>query len=174
MTKQTHELKLGQELAYRVHEKIAHYTNKFILVGSLGRNENRICDVDLLIEPKDTTQALSSIREELKLMGDWRKGGDRNMLVENILNTTVMLDLYICHPPAQWGVLTAVRLNPVPLMLEGKRRIDEAGLTRKGGTIFDGKVELELPTEQDWFKLVKIPFVPPEKRWELTRDLRLI
>lgn len=173
MKKPIYSSELGSKQAFRVHEKIAHLVDKFMLVGSLGRKESRICDVDILVIPTDIHD-IPSIRTELRMMGEWKRGGSRNMVVENIFKSGLNLDLYLCHPPAQWGVLTAVRLNPAPLVIEGKRRIDNAGLTRKGGTIFDGTRELRIAEEVDWFDLIGIKFVPPWKRWELTRDLRLI
>jgi len=172
--KQTFDAKLGQEVTYRVFDLIQKHVAEFNLVGSLGRKEKRICDVDILVKLKDGDFSIEAIRGLLKKNGEWVKGGMRNMVVDKVFGSELRLDLFLCHAPAQWGVLTAVRLNPIPLVIHGKELIDVLGYERKGGAIYANDVPLELSLERDWFNLINIPYVPPEDRWELTRDLRLI
>ena len=163
----------AHEISFKIHEEIAPYVEKFSLVGSLGRMESHVADIDILVIPKEGH--ISTIQAALSSMGDWKKGGKRAMTVEHILGSPFQLDLFLCHPPAQWGILTAVRLNPIPLVIYGKQVLDDMGLVRGGGDLHDamgGRMRVE--HEFDWFDLVGIPYVAAEDRWELTRRLRLI
>jgi len=173
MIKRTLDARVGQEVTYKVFDLIRKQVSEFNLVGSLGRKEKRICDVDILVKPNDQS-SIEEIRRLLKENGEWVKGAMRNMVVDKIFDSELRLDLFLCHAPAQWGVLTAVRLNPIPLVIHGKELIDALGYERKGGAIYANDAPLELPRERDWFNLINIPYVKPEARWELTRDLRLI
>ena len=164
----------GLSVAESILDSIEHTIKRSVLVGSLGREANYTCDIDILVEPWCESD-IKKIRIQLEHMGKWKRGGERMMSVDNVFNSGLTLDLFLCHPPAQWGVLTAVRLNPAPLVIHGKKIIDEMGLTRRNASVFSKSGEvISLSTEAAWFELIGIPFVSPSKRWELTRDLRLI
>lgn len=158
-----------EEIVYKIFDDLIDYTSRFTVVGSLGRKESEVGDIDILVIPTD----IPGIRRKLGLIGAWNRGGDRFMAVDNVYDSPFGLDLFLCHPPAQWGVLTAVRLNPIPLVIYGKKKIDEQGYERKGGGISLDGVPLRLPKEEDWFKLVGIPYVPVTERWELVEKLGL-
>jgi len=172
--KKTFPLAKGFQLAAEVIRQMDAYVHRFAYMGSLGRFEEVICDIDILIEPRD----IKAIGALMKTMGDWDRGGERQMCIKNVLGSDMGLDLFLCHPPAQWGVITAVRLNPVPLVKYGKATIDGLGYSRSNGTIYnshsDGVEEVPIPFESDWFDLINVEYVRPEDRWELTRKLRLI
>ena len=165
--KERHPAKEANQIAFKVFTLISDDVSKFLLVGSLGRKEEVVGDIDILVIPKSIT----AIRNKLRRIGRWKKGGERQMSVEGIFNSPFDLDLFLCHPPAQWGVLQAVRLNPIPLVLYGKQILDEAGYTRGGGALSLDDVPIQVPTEEDWFKLVGIPYVPPKERWDLVAEI---
>jgi DNA polymerase/3'-5' exonuclease PolX len=158
-----------KEFVYKIFCAISPYTSKFKLVGSLGRKEDQVGDIDILVEPTD----IPAIRAELSKMGTWKRGGDRLMVINNVFDSVFQFDLWLSHPPSQWGVAVAIRLNPAPLVIYGKKVIDSKGLTRGGGTIFNGDQELSIPEEEDWFKLVDLPYVEVTERWKLVEELGL-
>ena len=176
---------IGEEIAHDILGRIcgSFTIAQNAIVGSLGRKERVICDIDLLIQPV-SVQVIPGIIEELRSYGEITRGAGgktkgslaRQVKVKNVLGSGMNLDLFLCHPPAQWGVLKAVRLNTIPFVIWAKKRLDSFGYIRKGGTIWDsnGKVECALPREEEWFGLLGIPYRPPEERWALTRELRLI
>ncbi len=168
----TYDAEVGHDLIPKLLKLLGDHVSRFEIVGSLGRDEPVIGDLDILVEPMEGS--IPEIRYLVESNGTWVKGAERLMKVENIFNSPLTLDLWLCHPPAQWGVLTAVRLNPAPLVIYGKERIDKKGYRRKGGAIYTAMGEIKVPEEEDWFKLIDVEFVPPEERWELTRRLRLI
>ena len=178
---------IGEEIAHDVLVKLCDSFTiaQNAIVGSLGRKEKVICDIDLLIQPVNV-QVIPGIINELRSYGEITRGDGgktkgslaRQVKVRNVFGSGMNLDLFLCHPPAQWGVITAVRLNPIPFVIWAKRRLDSFGYRRQSGTIFvkdvDREVECALPREEEWFGLLGIPFRPPEERWALTRELRLI
>ena len=181
------DTEIGEFIAHEVLENLcdAFTIAQTTIVGSLGRKEKAICDIDLLIQPV-SVKVIPGIIEELRRYGEITRGAGgmtkgslaRQVKVKNVMDSGMNLDLFLCHPPAQWGVLTAVRLNTIPFVIWAKKRLDSFGYRRQGGTIFvkdvDREVECTLPREEDWFGLLGIPFRPPEERWTLTRELRLI
>ena len=169
----TYDSEAGLEVSDKLHDAIEEYVERFSLMGSLGRGEDRIADVDILVEPKPG--CILSIRSAMLDAGEWVKGAERQMTIKDAFGTPLRLDLFLCHPPAEWGILTAVRLNPTPLVIYGKKVIDDLGYIRKNATIctpMGGKISM--PEEKDWFGLVGIPYCEPWDRWRITRNLRLI
>ena len=179
------DAEIGEEIAHDILGRITYSFTiaQTTIVGSLGRKEKVICDIDLLIQPV-SVQVIPGIIEELRSYGEITRGDGgktrgslaRQVKVKNVMDSGLNLDLFICHPPAQWGVLKAVRLNTIPFVIWSKKRLDSFGYIRQGGTIWtqNGEVECALPREEEWFGLLGIPYRPPEERWALTRELRLI
>lgn len=81
----------------------------------------------------------------------------------------IPVDLFMCLPPAQWGVLELIRTGP----WEFSQRM--VAQRHKGGTLpnnmrveagqmlVDGE-PVEIPTEQDWFDLIGMRFIEPKER----------
>jgi len=173
MTHNLYDAEVGYEVANKLHDALNKYVVWLALMGSLGRGESKVADLDILVEP--IPGCILPIRSVLLDAGQWVKGGERQMTISDTFNSPLRLDLFLQHPPAQWGILTAVRLNPVPLVIYGKKVIDDLGYIRKNATIHTSiGDEIPVPEERDWFNLVGIPYCSPEGRWELTRELRLI
>lgn len=151
--------------------KIWYKKDKFMVVGSAGRGEPEVADLDILLSPRFPHDIyIAEFRKDLKGMGTWLRGGDRQMKTE--VPGGLKLDIFLQHPPAQWGVLVAVRLNPAPFVIWAKQNIDAMGLKREGGTIYDANgYEIPIPTEQDYFNLLGLDWVEPDKRVELCEKL---
>lgn len=161
-------------LVEEIKSRLSPYIINFQPVGSIGRHESMVGDIDILVYPakytsnnKSGVYMIGQIERELKLMGQWHKGGTRAMTIRNVLDSPFQLDLFLCHPPAQWGVLVGVRLNPAEFVIWAKAKIDSLGYVRENGTIFKDGVEIKVPTEQDYFKLLGLDWVPAGARREL-------
>lgn len=175
-------LSVAEDLEKEVKKRILPYTVDYMVVGSVGRGEPFVGDLDILVYPKKLgipgsdkpNYQISQIQREVQSMGQWHKGGTRQMTIRNILNSGISLDLFLCHPPAQWGVLVAVRLNPAELVIWMKAQIDIRGYKREYGAIHDqaGR-EIKVPTEEDYFKLAGLEWCPAGARRELAWQLGL-
>lgn len=175
-------LSVVEELEREVKKRILPYTVDYMVVGSVGRKEAFVGDLDILVYPKKTgipevtsrpNYQIGQIQRAVESMGQWHKGGSRQMTVRNIFNSGINLDLFLCHPPAQWGVLVAVRLNPAELVIWMKTQIDVRGYEREHGTIHQAGREVKVPTEEDYFKLAGLEWCPAEARRELAWQLGL-
>lgn len=173
-------LEEAEELIEKARLLIAPFIKRFCIVGSVGRKEETAGDLDILVEPKGAyldkrNLEIEEIRRRLSLVSNYKKGGDRQIIFNNFRGSRMSLDLSLCHPPAQWGVIKAVKINPIPIVIYGKQVIDSKGLIREGGTIFRedslGRYELDLRHEEAWFHLVGLPFVLPEKRNAMVEEL---
>lgn len=90
------------------------------------------------------------------------------------------LDLFAVLPPAQWGVIFTIRTGPADFSHQlvtprGHRFIAMRGPMREGlmptdyhvrnGTVLDGEGGvLDVPEEEDLFRLWGIEWIPPEER----------
>ena len=144
----------GLGIANTIRGSLYPYIDKFTTVGSLGRGEDVIGDIDLLVQPK-SLEDIPWIKAVIERAGVWVKGGDRQMTIKEVFHTRgLRLDLFLCHPPAQWGVLKAFRLLKADQVIELKRLLGAYGYRHKGGTIYDDYGELILPDVKDVLKLV--------------------
>ena len=76
------------------------------------------------------------------------------------------IDLFIVYPPAQWGVIYAIRTGSAKyskyLMILAKKR----GYKVKDGGVYKDNVLIPTPTEYDFFKLLGFEEVPdPTRRY---------
>lgn len=140
-------------------------------VGSIGREESQVGDIDILIAPEDQA-SIRKIKANLLKIGEWSRGADRMMVVDNVFGSGIKLDLFLCHPPAQWGVLEAVRLNPKEFVIWAKAKLDGMGYRREGGTIYDKhEQEIYVHDEKAYFRLLDVEWVQPNRRYELCKKL---
>lgn len=169
----------GDLAVSRIMYELEPWVFKWQVVGSLGRREASIGDIDILVQPKilPTIESnISEIRQILKGSGKWKRGGSRLMTVTDLFEISdLTLDLFLCHPPAQWGVLVGVRLNPPEFVIWAKKKLGSMGYMRGCGTIHDktGR-EVKVRTEEDWFKLLGIEVPPANQRnslLELIKDV---
>lgn len=169
----------ASKIAKLVLDGIDRNITRSMIVGSLGREEHKVGDIDILVTPASKhTYHIEAIRHKLKRMGEWSRGADRQMSVKNIFNTGISLDLFLQHPPSQWGCLVFYRLNPAPLVIWGKKVIENSGLIHEGGTVYTSQSKkpetvIDLPTEQSMFDLFGLEYCPPTARWDIVHKLGL-
>ncbi len=146
-------------------------------VGSLRRGVMNVGDLEFLAEPffdqdlfgGQPRPVLDPVRSALHGLGEWVKGGDRMMQITDVLGREgFKVELYIVHPPAQWGSLLAIRTGPKDLgqwcMTAMRRRgfIHDEGRVKR----LDDGVTVQTPDEADFFKLAGVDMMPPRKRDE--------
>jgi DNA polymerase/3'-5' exonuclease PolX len=149
------------------------------IAGSVRRRKAEVHDVELVAVPK---------MERLKdLFGN--PDGERNLLeqaVENIGPVMkkngprykcivepydgAQIDLFVVLPPAQWGVIFAIRTGPA---LFSKRLVTSkrysgylpSQFVIKDGAVWEGSRMYETPTEESFFELIGLPWKRPEERF---------
>lgn len=167
---------MGIELANTTIHHLKHWIQQSAIVGSVGRGEVEIGDLDLLIQPIESSLLpnIDTIKTILSANGEWVRGGQRMMTVKNAFQSGLKLDLFLCHPPAQWTLLYFYRINPAPLVIQAKKLIEEKGWTHEGGTLFNQKgKEISVRTEEYMFQLLGLDYVPTYERWNLCQKMEL-
>ena len=112
------------DLAGRAVERLRLVVARVEIAGSLRREQETVGDIELVAEPVSNgdlfgpspSPQIEPVQAAMKDMGRWVKGGRRMMQVTDVLgHRDVKLELYLVHPPAQWGSLLAIRTGPADL-----------------------------------------------------------
>lgn len=175
-------LERAEVLAARTVEALEPYVTQIVVVGSIRRRRPTVGDIEILVRPRQGWSLLEAgaepdvelVRAVLLEIGEWVKGGNRMMQVTNLLGEQdVTLDVYLCHPPAQWGSLLAIRTGPAKLGELCVKRMRAWGLRHLEGHVrgLDGQL-VPTPTEREFFEAARVPYEPPERRDALGEKLR--
>ena len=170
------------ELAQEVSRELTPIVGRMKAVGSLRRKVMNVGDLEFLVEPHFDTDLLGEkeaitqpIKDALMRFGTWLQGGERAMRITDLFgHTGVQLDLYIAHPPAEWGSLLAIRTGPRDLGVICVTEMRRRGFVHREGRVIQirGRAHMPTPTEEDFFELAGVPCVPPSRRDELIQRLQ--
>jgi DNA polymerase/3'-5' exonuclease PolX len=160
------------------------------IVGSLRRQRTFVGDIELLIKPKmgsdpsslfgdeeskqyPLTDQLFDELVERGLLKKRLKSDDTEMWgsrAKLAIFEDAPVDLFICMPPAHFGVLQLIRTGPKDFSRQAVTQISKGGwlpdnLRCEDGQIIrdDGHV-LNIPTERDFFDVLGMDFIEPAKR----------
>lgn len=164
------------DIALRAKDQLERHFDRLELGGSLRRRERRIGDIELVGQPALTGRDLygepffnrSGIYKTLRLMSSATRvqGLDRYAKCFDVYDTSLNLDLFMIHPPAQWGVIHLIRTGPAEFSQRCMTRLINRGYRCKDGMIRkEGeRAAIDTPEEMDVFKLMGMEFVIPEAR----------
>jgi DNA polymerase/3'-5' exonuclease PolX len=170
-------------LAEHAAARLRPHVVRLKAVGSLRRRRERCNDLEFLAEPRMVeadlfgTMApdLGGLRAALLELGTWVKGGERMMQITDFNGRAgLKLEIYLCHPPAQWGSLLAIRTGPYELGREAVTRMRERGVRHEDGRVVDqrGNV-IPTPTEEAFFGLAGLPCLAPNQRDQFAGELEV-
>lgn len=154
------------------------------IVGSIRRQRTHVKDIEILIEPRMVIpedmfgKHLPPVPMTQHI--DWLKILDPAVKIKGGLkykqfelesdHGKINLDLFICIPPGQWGVLKLIRTGPWQFSRYAVTPQDKGGWLRpghfvKGGQIHViGQASLETSTEEAFFDCLTIDYMEPKKR----------
>lgn len=200
-------LREARALADRLVTRLEPHVARVVVAGSVRRQRPQVKDVELVVEPRVRSgdlfgrevPDLAAIRHEARTWGQIMKGGDRYIQVAlddpkfAPPGTGARADVFLVHPPAEWGTILAIRTGPAAfsrhcverLRARGMRSIDGAVYRKiKGDPFLEPDLVLEdapewdryyrrvpTPTEDAFFELAGVECVPAEQRDELHRRL---
>lgn len=173
-------------IAERVRDGFAPACKQIVIAGSLRRGESEVKDIEIVAEPEVTTDLFGEPTGQCKLallIGDLVAAGKLRWRVEThpsvpdvrtsrrVWNLVVLpegarLDVFAVRPPAQWGVILAIRTGPAEyskhLVTVCRRvgvRVEEGRvISEKTGRVFPGA------TEREFFQTIGIPWAEPRSR----------
>jgi DNA polymerase/3'-5' exonuclease PolX len=179
------------ELAYRLARDLANdlapACERIEIAGGLRRRKPDVHDLELLAIPKLLTMPVSNLfgtdqvdynplddyLADLVDMGRLEPGTKNGQRFKQfkVLPSGIFLDLFIVLPPAQWGVIKAIRTGPAHYSHWLVTRKDRGGalpnhLRVKDGALWPlyGGLALETPTEESFFEVLGIPMPDPVDR----------
>ena len=167
----------ARDLGAEVAEVLAPTVQRLKAVGSLRRGVMNVGDIEFVAEPffnedlfdGPAVPVLDPLRRALREVGEWVKGGDRMMQVTNAGGREgFKVEVFIVHPPAQWGSIVAIRTGPRDLGQWCVSAMRKRGYRHVDGYVkrLDGGGVIPTPEEADFFELAGVDMMPPRKRDE--------
>ena len=208
-------LPLARARAEKLLEAIAPHVTRAAIVGSIRREKPEVGDIEILAVPRmgpgdlftNKRADTDSIIHELRKIGSVERSGERYIKVQlgkqgrgiewnkfkrsKIADDWPTLDLFLCHFPAQWGTLSAIRTGPAHFSQAVVTRIRQRGWRVHRGAVwmptaknavvhFEGVepgavlpietieerqyIRIPTPEEEQFFDAAGLETVPPNKR----------
>lgn len=166
------ELARAFEIANGLLRRLEPVCERVAIAGSVRRGKPEVKDIEIvaiLWNTGATNLFGESVASDLdvSVLGRPVKAGPKYKQV--LLPEGINLDLFIVTPPAQWGVIFAMRTGPAEFSkalvtsrrfggyLPGWAKVD------KGAVWSHGEI-IPTPEEQDFFNICEIPAIRPEYR----------
>lgn len=161
--------------AERILRDLESVTKRAVIAGSLRRGKPKVSDIEIVAEPRETAVDLlgtlgpdiESIRHVARGWGDLTRNGDRYIRAFDAFGVLgLAVDLFLVHPPAEFGTILAIRTGPAWLAQHAVTRMHRYGRRCSGGRILEvhtGKV-YPTPDEESFFAAAGLPCLPPERR----------
>ena len=160
-------------VAEKVLDRLNLYTERAVIAGSLRRGKAQAKDIEIVAEPIELSEglfgterlSLTEIRELAGRLGKVVKRGDRYIQIDDTLNSGITTDLFLVHPPAEWGVQMVIRTGPAEFSRELVTRIKGRLWRCQDGWVRDERGErVPCPTEEDFFQAADIEYLEPQER----------
>jgi DNA polymerase/3'-5' exonuclease PolX len=155
-------------------EKLSPYCDRISIAGSVRRRKPEVHDIEIIAIPGiiDESNMFDEIgKRELPsdLFLSWKVIKNGSRYKQFTLPEGINLDLFLVLPPAQWGVLFAIRTGPADFShwivtpkynhgaLPGDCRVQDGGVYQRGGLI-------SMPEEIDFLNLLGLGWIEPWER----------
>lgn len=170
-------LPFGQalELARQLVEELRPAVRRVKVAGSLRRRRPDVGDIELVVEPETYAvdlfggvgPDLNEVRYIARSWGVLRLNGDRQIQVVGVKGIEgFKAELYLVHPPAQWGSILAIRTGPPDLGRIAMGRMLALGYKHQEGFVLrtaDRRV-MPTPEEEDFFRYAQLECRPASQR----------
>lgn len=176
-------LALADRCVERIIEVLGPVAEEVAAAGSVRRRRPQVGDIELVVRPRmhpdlfgDETPELEPLHAALNELGNRIKGGDRYVRIDLGKMGDLpffALDVFIVHPPAQWGSILAIRTGPWDLSREIVTMMRHRGYRHENGharRIDTGEL-VPPPTEEAFFALAGVEYVEPHERDSLAERL---
>lgn len=175
-------------IARRLLSQLAPDCHQAKIAGSLRRGIADVGDIEIIVQPTLATDlfsqpdplqycALDATLDCLSrsgTLGQAIKGGQRYK--QFALPQGINLDLFIVRPPAQWGVIFALRTGPESFSQWIVTKRKKGGAlpshlkVKKGGVYYKDDL-LPMATETAFFTTLGLDWIEPSRRTTYVRDI---
>lgn len=174
------ELADAQTIADSVLLRLSPYSKRIEVAGSIRRGKADVHDIEMVAIPKTIPtfdifgekcgeRSLLNDRKLIESIGIVQRAGRRFVQVELFAKAGFNLDLFIVQPPAQWGVLFAIRTGPADFSKWIVTSRSKGGALPNGwrcedGRIWDGQTTLQFFEEIELLEWLGFGWIEPSKR----------
>lgn len=184
------EYSLALGIAQEIMALLEPACERIEIKGSLIRKKAEVKDIDIMVKLNGRRPQLqfgmkanTAPRTELdvilqRLTGEgtlrFLEGGDRlkKFVISMGTLNPIRLELYICQPPAQWGVISVIRTGSEEFSKWMVSSQNRGGALPPQFCCMDGairklsKIDEIIPMEEeaDLFSFCKLEWIPPERR----------
>lgn len=167
------DLHEAREVAEQLLERLAPWTERAVIAGSIRRQCAEVKDIEIVVQPDyapsgffdEPRLATGEIRELALTWGPKSKAGDKYIQIMDVLGSGITLDLFVVTPPATWGAILAIRTGPAAFSemlvtrIKGRLwRCREGRVTDQQGAV------VPTPTERSFFAAAQVDWLEPEDR----------
>ena len=170
-------LEVAQQLADRIVRDLTPVTARIAVAGSVRRRKPVVGDIEVVVEPLQVTDMfgeprggpdIAAIRHAVRRKISKRFSGRmRYLKVQDVYGMLgVQLDIWMTHPPREWGTILAIRTGPKEFGIWCMTRLRRRGLRCIAGHVerhHDG-VLVPTPEEEDFFRAAGMEYVEPWNR----------
>ena len=164
----------ADELAWRAIKQLTPVVDRIAVAGSVRRRKAYVGDIELLCKPMvqvglfgGSEPVTDAIKNELWKMGRWVRGAKRYMKISDLYGQKgFSLDVYLVHPPSEWGTQMLIRTGPREFSTRIATRLKEFDTPFRDGRILNLQTgrTISTPEESDVFRAAKIEFIEPQAR----------
>lgn len=169
-------LDLAREVAEHLVEYFRPWVDRIEIAGSIRRERPEVGDIEIVAVPQtipdglfgDTRLAVPEITHQALLTGAKKKAGAKYIQVLDVMGHGITLDLFLVTPPADWGVIFAIRTGPAAFshMLVTKALGKLHKVDR--GVLWDDRGQrVPCPEEEAFFAALGVPWIEPRERHHL-------
>ena len=159
------ELQKALKIAEEVLEQLRPHCERCEIAGSIRRRRAHVKDIEIVAIPKPYDVGLfeSGIAT---VVNRWEKvkGELPRKYTQRILPEGIKLDLFFATPD-NWGLIFAIRTGSAEFSHQVlANRWVKLGYKSKDGILDRDGIKHYIREEEDLFKRLGLPWVPPEKR----------
>ena len=179
------KLQDAQAIAQEVIAALAPACQRIEVAGGVRRHKPDPHDIEIVALPRfreaplgffdtqrvaETDEAISAASASglLRLDSDVKRNGPR---YKRFLSrgTETIVELFLVHDPAQWGVIFAIRTGPADFNQRLVTSRAQGGAMPVGAAVRDGWLtnmgtKVATREEHDYFSFIGVPYWPPEER----------
>lgn len=166
-------LSAAKKIADDVVNKLRPCSERIMIVGSIRRQAREITDIDVVVIPRrdHKTDMFGQPAEEvvvdefLHTVNSWTKirGEGTGKYTQRLLPEMMKLELNIARPE-NFANLVLIRTGDADFTQKMMIRARKLGFEQRDGLLYDGDKVVELIDESDYFRVLNLPFIIPEKR----------
>ena len=159
-------------IAQGVVAKLRPVTEQIKVCGSLRRLRKEVSDIDIVCEPKrtpvkDLFGAISGYQVDpkfIEVVNSWEKikGSPEGKYCQRLVDG-VKVEISIADK-TRFGNLVIIRTGDAEFSHNIMKRVLKMGFEQRGGYLYNGDKIIPLYTEEDYFKILNLPYIEPKDR----------